>query len=125
MRHFKRTTGSILLAAALLVGCTSGGDEGVAKEQPKNAHAKTFDSLPAGHLFTKVRYNMGEGEVRDTIGEPTDKGGYVTGQAWNPFYYGTDTNRSTWYYKGQGRLTFDSRGRLIEAHANADERGYR
>jgi hypothetical protein len=118
-----------LACASLLIGCSSSGNGGDAasnaKPVAKNGHAKTFDALPAGHTFTKLSYGMGETEVRDTIGEPTDRGGYVTGQAWNPFYYGTDTNRTTWYYKGLGRLTFNSRGRLIEAHANADERGYR
>lgn len=117
----------IVVACSLMcVGCaSSSGDGSSSKETPKNNHAKTWDALPAGHTFTKVSYGMGEKEVADLIGEPSDRSGYVTGQAWNPFYYGTDTHRQTWYYKGVGRLTFNSRGRLIEAHANADERGYR
>lgn len=130
MRNFTHVSIATALAcASLLLGCSSSGNNGdaAANEKPaaRNAHAKTFDALPAGHAFTKVSYGMGEAEVRDTIGEPTDRGGYVNGKAFNPFYYGTDTHRETWYYKGLGRLTFNSRGRLIEAHANADERGYR
>lgn len=115
------------LGLSLCVGCASNRSDGEAKSSatPNNAHAKTFETLPEGHPFTQLRYGMGETEVADTIGQPNDRGGYLTGQAWNPFYYGTDTNRQTWYYKGQGRLTFNSRGRLIEAHANLDERGYR
>jgi hypothetical protein len=120
----------VLIALALLGGCASSGDnasaEAVSTTRPSgNRHAQTFAALPDGHPFTRLTYGMGETEVADTVGQPSDRGGYVTGQAWNPFYYGTDTHRETWYYKGQGRLTFNSRGRLIEAHANADERGYR
>ena len=68
---------------------------------------------------------MGEGEVASLLGPPTDKDARITGKNFNPFYYGTDTHRETWFYKGQGRLQFNSRGRLIEAYYNADERGYR
>lgn len=80
---------------------------------------------PAGHVFAKLTRGMGTGEVHDLVGEPTDRGGNITGKNFNPFYYGTDTHRETWYYKGQGRLTFNSRGRLIEVRYIADERGYR
>jgi hypothetical protein len=30
----------------------------------------------------------------------------MTGKAWIPFYYGGDTYRTDWMYKGKGRVVF-------------------
>ncbi len=38
--------------------------------------------------------------------QPTDQGGYITGKAWIPFYFGSDRARWEMAYKGKGRLIF-------------------
>jgi hypothetical protein len=46
--------------------------------------------------------------VREKIGAPTGEQVYPTGKAWIPFYYGPDTMRTDWKYKGQGRVVFST-----------------
>jgi len=49
---------------------------------------------------------MNESRVRKILGEPDDSNAYVTGKAWIPFYYGSDTMRTDWMYRGVGRVVF-------------------
>lgn len=121
---------ALMIGAAASVGCkSSGGDSsatgGETKLDKRNNTLVKGEPIPADHPFAKLTYGMGTTEVRDIAGSPTDEGANITGKTFNPFYYGTDTNHQTWYYKGQGRLTFNSHQRLIEVRYNPDERGYR
>jgi hypothetical protein len=82
--------------------------------------------------FTKLQIGMSMKEVSDTIGQPTDRGAYVTGKAWIPFYFGSDRHRLEYVYKNQGRLIFAggsmgdwSGGNLIWIIHNPNEPGYR
>ena len=82
--------------------------------------------------FTQLEIGMGIKQVTDMVGQPTDQGSYVTGKAWIPFYFGSDTYRTELVYKGQGRLIFAggsmgnySSGNLIWIVHNAQESGYR
>jgi hypothetical protein len=75
---------------------------------------------------------MSMNEVAALIGQPTDRGAYVTGKAWIPFYYGSDRHRLEYVYKNQGRLIFAggsmndwSGGNLIWIIHNPNEPGYR
>lgn len=117
---------ALSLAAFASVGCKSSGDSAVGDKAPsKNSKFIIGEAPPTEHSFAKLSRGMGTGEVHDLVGEPTDRGGSVTGKSFNPFYYGTDYHHEVWYYKGQGRLTFNNHGRLIEVRYNPDERGYR
>jgi hypothetical protein len=85
-----------------------------------------------GSQFTKLQIGMSMKEVSDTIGQPTDRGAYVTGKAWIPFYFGSDRHRLEYIYKNQGRLIFAggsmgdwSGGNLIWIIHNPNEPGYR
>jgi hypothetical protein len=51
---------------------------------------------------------MSVAEVARILGAPTDQGAYLTGQAFNPFHFGTGKSRYEMVYKNQGRLIFDS-----------------
>lgn len=119
----------ILAVVALTgAGCRSGGGGESRGSSASTRPVKTAVAeapIPPGSAFAKLRHGMGTNEVSDLIGPPTDEDARVTGKVFNPFYYGTDTHRMTWYYKNEGRLIFSSRGRLLEIHYNADERGYR
>jgi hypothetical protein len=85
-----------------------------------------------GSQFTKLQIGMSMNEVASLIGQPTDRGAYVTGKAWIPFYYGSDRHRLEYVYKNQGRLIFAggsmgdwSGGNLIWIIHNPNEPGFR
>jgi hypothetical protein len=44
--------------------------------------------------------------VQEILGAPTSQNTYQTGKAWIPYYYGPDTARTEWKYKGEGRVVF-------------------
>ena len=44
--------------------------------------------------------------VRKVLGDPDNANAYMTGKSWIPFYYGPDTHRTDWMYKGKGRVVF-------------------
>ena len=82
--------------------------------------------------FTKLQIGMSMRQVVDLIGQPTDRGAYITGKAWIPFYFGSDRHRFEFVYKNQGRLIFAggslgdfSGGNLTWIIHNAGEPGYR
>jgi hypothetical protein len=82
--------------------------------------------------FTKLQIGMPMQQVVDLAGAPTDRGAYVTGKAWIPFYFGSDRHRFEFVYKGQGRLIFAggslgdyTGGNLIWIIHNPNEPGYR
>ena len=66
----------------------------------------TYSEPPAGSDLAKVQAGMNDAEVRKLIGDPDNSNAYMTGKAWIPFYYGPDTHRTDWMYKGKGRVVF-------------------
>jgi len=106
-----------LLAGAALVatGCatTSGSGGGGAEATATPTAATTAEAPPpkgvappAGHPLAKISTGMAAADVRKVLGEPTGETTYPTGKNWIPFYYGPDTMRTDWKYKGQGRVVF-------------------
>lgn len=91
------------MVGLLWVGCASGGGEsgGAASSEPS-----AYSDAPAGSALAKIELGMTEIDVRKILGEPDDSNAYQTGKAWIPFYYGPDTHRSDWMYRGQGRVVF-------------------
>lgn len=106
----KRTLSALLLmaAVALLGACASGGGgEGAAGgEQAAAKMPEGYSAPPAGSALAKVEVGMSDAEVRKILGEPDDANAYMTGKGFIPFYYGPDTTRTDWMYKGQGRIVF-------------------
>lgn len=84
-----------------------------------------------GSRFTKLKIGMPMQQVLDLVGQPTDQGAYVTGKAFIPFYFGSDTTRWEATYKGQGRLIFSNQAGFGSGQYltwiiyNANEPGYR
>jgi len=68
--------------------------------------AEIVGDIPPGSPFSKIALGMPMKQVFDLIGQPTDTRAYVTGKAFIPFYFGSDTTRFDALYKGQGRITF-------------------
>jgi hypothetical protein len=98
-----------------------------------NGYEGEITGIPAKNSkFTGLQIGMPMKQVTDIAGPPTDQGGYVTGKAWIPFYFGGDRHRFEMTYKGQGRLIFAgggmgdySSGNLIWIIHNPNESGYR
>lgn len=81
--------------------------------------------------FSNLKIGMGQKEVMDIAGQPTDQGSHITGKAFIPFYLGSGAVETWLHYKGAGRLLFASNGGfstntgLIGIEHDASERGYR
>lgn len=89
-----------------------------------------YGAIPANSKFSKLQFGMGQKEVMDTAGQPTDQKTYVTGKAWIPFYFGGDRWRHEMFYKGEGRLIFAGGsgfgqvGYLLKIVVDPKETGY-
>lgn len=62
--------------------------------------------IPPNSPLAKVQLGMGKHQVRDLLGTPNDENTYATGKAFIPWYFGNDARRTSWYYKGIGRVVF-------------------
>ncbi len=79
--------------------------------------------------FNKLEIGMGNKEVMDLMGPPTDQSINATGKAYNPFYFGSGKLESWFYYKNVGRLLFASNAGganmfLIGIEYDVNEDGY-
>jgi hypothetical protein len=84
---------------------------------------------PPGSKLARVSTGMSEAQVVEILGPPTSQQNYVTGKAWIPYYYGPDTGRLDYRYKGLGIVVF-SRNRysgntqVIRIDTDPNEDGY-
>jgi hypothetical protein len=85
------------------VACASGGGGGDSTAPPAKSE---YSNAPAGSPLAKVDLGMSDAEVRKVLGDPDNSNAYMTGKAFIPFYYGPDTHRSDWMYRGKGRVVF-------------------
>jgi hypothetical protein len=77
-----------------------------AKPAPAEQAEPAAKPIPKGHPFAKIQEGMSDSDVKKILGDPTDRHEYVTGKAFIPHYYGSDTSRSEWTYKGKGSIVF-------------------
>ncbi|HYB12366.1 MAG TPA: hypothetical protein VEG67_02775 [Myxococcota bacterium] len=101
-------------------------------EQPaaKTDPAKAAEGVPPppGSPLAKIQAGMSDTEVRKILGDPDNANGYITGKAFIPYYFGPDTSRTDWLYKGKGRVVF-SRNRwsgnltVVRVDYNPNETG--
>jgi len=104
---------------------TTGCHNGKHPHLKKKTHKKYHRSIPKKSKFSRLRKGMGQNEVIHRIGRPSDRSAFITGKGFIPFYYGSDRSRTVYYYRHQGQLEFNSRGRLVEIKYNRSEDGYR
>ncbi len=71
----------------------------------KNAKAPPKPA-PPGSKLARVTNGMTEAQVVEILGAPTSQQNYMTGKAWIPYYYGSDTSRLDYRYKGVGIVVF-------------------
>jgi hypothetical protein len=95
-----------LLVAALCACASSSGGQQAADSPRAQAEAAKGVAPPPGSPLSKVEVGMNDIQVRKILGEPDNANSYMTGKSWIPFYFGTDTTRSDWMYKGMGRVVF-------------------
>ncbi|MHB1513219.1 MAG: hypothetical protein ACYCTF_12625 [Acidiferrobacter sp.] len=122
--------GSLSACATPSGGASAGsGSHPAAKTHAK--HTAYLNGKPRpGSKFAKLRPGMSRQEVQGLIGPPTSTAGHITGKQFIPFYFGGDTYRTDWYYKGEGELTFSQRyfgspaEGLIYIRVNPKESGY-
>jgi outer membrane protein assembly factor BamE (lipoprotein component of BamABCDE complex) len=95
----------LVLGAALLAlaACSRG-------PKPEKQPAANATPPPADSPLAKVKTGMTEAQVLSIMGQPSDQGAYITGKAFIPWYFGSDTARVAYYYKGQGRVVFAAGG---------------
>jgi hypothetical protein len=108
MFRASRSTGLFVVLVSILflfVGCAS-KDAGTETSAGGESYPAGYSAPPASSKLAKVQPDMNDIEVRKIMGEPDDANAYMTGKAWIPFYYGPDTARTDWMYKGQGRVVF-------------------
>ncbi len=97
----------LVAAAGAFAACASGGGGGgAASEGAPAGIAMSYPGAPAGTALVKVDVGMNDTEVRKILGDPEDSKGYMTAKAWMPLYWGSDTHRTDWMYRGQGRIVF-------------------
>ena len=113
-----RTAIALIAAVALMtVGCAKKNPQPApaaaapaAKSAPAKAAAPAAPTasaaIPKNHAFGKITKGMPDHEVAKLLGQPTDRRDYITGKQFIPWYYGKDTGRSDWFYKGKGHITF-------------------
>lgn len=82
-------------------------------------------TIPADSKFSKISLGMGNRQVIDLIGNPNDQESVTTGKAHIPFYRGDEAVLMIYYYKGEGKITFNSKHRIIEINYDPSASGYR
>ena len=96
--------GAMLLAVGACSTQTSQGSGGAtapaANEPPVGVPA------PPRSPLSKVQLGMTKKQVADILGHASDENSYMTGKVFIPFYFGNDARRTSWYYKGMGRVVF-------------------
>lgn len=80
----------------------------VVKSKDGSFDGEVYGKPAPGSKLAKIQIGMTELEVKKLIGFPDDQRAYVTGKAFIPFYFGSDSARVEWIYRGYGSLAFDA-----------------
>lgn len=121
---------ALSLMVVTAVGCSSGSNTSSADSQPAVEENPIPVPVPESSIFAKVKIGMEQQLVFSLLGPPTSTGGYVTGKAWIPFYFGGDKTRTIARYKGEGYIvfsqnnSFSSEYNVQSIHYNAEETGF-
>ena len=103
MRRFNSWLFAGLMALVLVSCAAKTSTTNGAAQQP----ARVVGVVPpSSSPLSKIAPGMTKQQVSDLMGHPTDKNSYTTGKVFIPFYFGNDARRTTWYYKGMGRVAF-------------------
>ena len=94
-----------------LLACSSSSDSATASNSRTDSRKAAQQAAkgkkpPSGSPLARVEKGMSDEQVRSLLGTPSDAVGYTTGKNWIPFYWGPDTSRTDWIYRGIGRVVF-------------------
>lgn len=125
---------ALTVALALAAGCASSTSSSSTQGSAASDSSQSADGKPRGVApppdspLAKVQLGMAPQQVVEILGEPGQRHNYMTGKSWIPFYYGSDTTRQEWKYKGLGRIVFSqgafSAWKVMRVDYDPDERGY-
>jgi hypothetical protein len=73
---------------------------------PKPDKQTHYAPPPASSPLSKINTGMTEAEVLQLVGQPQSQHAGISGKQFIPFYYGPDTERVVYFYKGEGRVVF-------------------
>lgn len=113
---FKRIFIVVLLL--VMVGCAT-------TKNNSTSSSTSSQLIPPNSKFAKINEGMSNKQVYDLIGMHSDSDVRSSGKQWIPFYFGSDYARIIRYYKGEGRLKFDSDDRVIDIDYDPSEDGYK
>jgi len=89
----------------IIASCAGTQDTPKPQEDAKEVTTQKL-TIPPDCPLPKIEKGMGMTEVVDIIGQPNDQEIYMTGKAFIPFYFGADSSRFVYYYKGLGQIYF-------------------
>ena len=101
-----KTRWSIATAVAVTVALAGCAAREQGAEAPAPAAQAALPPPPASSPLAKVKEGMTYQEVMNVLGAPTAQNEYEGGKRWIPFYYGNDVSRTSYFYKGVGRVVF-------------------
>ncbi|HXC53213.1 MAG TPA: hypothetical protein VN634_20160 [Candidatus Limnocylindrales bacterium] len=109
-RYIVATSLGVMLLAACSANKQSashaeGSHETAKAEAPAKEKGNPGRPAPAGSPLAKIQDGMADTDVRRILGEPDSSKSYMTGKQFIPYYYGPDTGRTEYIYKGLGRIT--------------------
>lgn len=100
------------LSLVLLAACSTNKSQPADSQSGESAAAAPAKQqknpprpAPSDSPLAKVKDGMNDTDVRRILGEPDSAKDYMTGKQFIPYYYGPDTARTEWIYKGLGRIT--------------------
>jgi hypothetical protein len=74
------------------------------KTKAAPAPAAAAAAAPKGGAIAQIKEDMSDADVVKILGEPTGRREFPSPKAFAPYYYGPDTWRAEWSYKGKGRV---------------------
>jgi len=82
----------------------------VVKSRDGTFDGEVHGNIPAGSKWSRLQIGMHQSEVERILGVTHNIRGYVTGKAFIPFYFGTDSHRYEAVYAGQGSVAYTGGG---------------
>lgn len=76
------------------------------KSKDGSFDGEIYGTIPASSKWSKLQIGMHQSEVERIIGVSRNVRAYVTGKAFIPFYFGSDSHRYEVVYPGQGSVAY-------------------
>ena len=102
----------LMIALGGCASMTGDSSSDTSSSDSSSTNAPPVVTVPASSRLAKIEIGMTEDQVIAKLGAPTNRRGYPTGKNWIPFYFGGDTHRMDYIYKGVGRVIFGNASRF-------------